>query len=308
MREALVIYAKGLAMGTADVVPGVSGATIALIVGIYDRLIRAITSIDPRELRTVLGVHRRSGRAEAVDTFERMDGHFLVPLGLGIVSAFVALVAVIDVLLAVYPVPTYAFFFGLIAASAVVLYAEIDVFTPGRILLAVLAIGFALFVTGITARNPSHGPVMVFVSGAIAISAMVLPGVSGSFFLLVLGQYEYMLGVLRRFLDGVVAVGTGGSSEALVESGPIVAIFVGGACLGLLTSAHAVRFALDRYRAATLTVLVSLMVGALRSPATHVAENLDGSTAGSPELAALAALTGAACVLALDHWTDDLTY
>lgn len=308
LREYVVVYLKGFSMGAADVVPGVSGATIALIVGIYDRLIRALTAIDPRVLGSVRSVHRPDGRAQFREELGRMDVGFLVAVGLGVLTAVVILARVMHAATEQYPVPTYAFFFGLIAASAVVLYGQVDLRTPRRAAIALSGVAIAVVVTGLTGSGGSHGPAVIFVAGAIAICAMVLPGVSGAFFLLVLGQYEYMTGTLSTFTDGLVAVVDGEPIAQLVEPGTVVAIFGAGAVVGLFSMAHVVGYALDRYRVATLTFLVSLMVGALRLPAEEVYGQLGETSAGSVEFAVLAAAVGAGVVLCFDHFTDDLEY
>ena len=137
---------------------------------------------------------------------------------------------------------------------------------------------------------------------------MVLPGVSGAFFLLVLGQYEYLAGVLSEFVDGVIALANGESFAPVVEAGTVVAVFGVGAVIGLFTMAHVVRRALDRYRIATLAFLVSLMVGALRLPIERVYANLGDSAAASPGIALAAAVAGAGAVVVLDRYTDDLEY
>ena len=308
MRELLAVYLKGFSMGAADVVPGVSGATIALIVGIYDRLIRAITAIDPRSFRPVLRPHDPDARTQLWTELERMDIPFLLTLGLGISTAIVILSRVMHEAATTYPVPTYGFFFGLIAASAVVLYGEVETWTAGRVAVSLVAIVLAFLITGITAGGASHGVLMVFIAGAVAICAMVLPGVSGAFFLLILGQYEYMTGVLSEFVDGLIGLLNGDALAPVLEAGSVVAVFGVGAVIGLFTMAHAVGYALDRYRAATLAFLVSLMVGALRLPFVEVTSNLGTSPAGTPTIAVVAGLIGAAAVLLVDWYTDDLEY
>lgn len=310
MREFLGVYLKGFTMGTADVVPGVSGGTIALIVGIYDRLIRALTALDPRELTPVLRVHTEAGRTELLETLERMDVYFLLALGLGVASAIVALSRVMHAAVVNYPVPTYAFFFGLIAASAVVLYREIESWTPGRVLVSIIGIVLAFLVTGATATDASHGSLMIFVTGAVAICAMVLPGVSGAFFLIVLGQYEYLTGVLSEFVDGTIALVNGGSVTTVLESGSVVAVFGVGAVIGLFTMAHTINVALARYRAATLAFLVSLMVGALRAPYVEITDpdHLGQTPGGSLEVAVVAGVFGCVAVLLVDRYTEDLEY
>lgn len=308
MREVLAVYLKGFLMGSADVVPGVSGGTIALIVGIYDRLIAAITAIDPRALDPALRIHEPDGRAALLAELERMDVPFLVALGLGIATAIVTLSQVVHTAATTYPVPTYGFFFGLIAASAIVLYGELDGWTGPRIGVSIVGIVIAAAVTGVTTGGAPHGPAMILLAGAVAICAMILPGVSGAFFLLVLGQYEYMTGTLSQFIDAVLGLANGGSLSPVLETGMIVAVFGVGAVIGLFTMAHVVNYALEHYRAATLAFLVSLMVGALRLPVEEVSMALDGTSTSSPIAAVLAGLGGAGAVLFIDRYTDDLEY
>ena len=237
-----------------------------------------------------------------------MDLPFLIALGLGVGTAIVVLSGLMHGAATTYPVATYGFFFGLIAASAVVLYGEIDRWTPGRIAVSAVAIVLAFVISGTTAGSAPHGLPIVLVAGAVAICAMILPGVSGAFFLLILGQYEYMTGTLSAFIEGLVALLDGGSLVPVIESGTIVAVFGVGAAIGLFTMAHAVRYALERYRAATLAGLVSLMVGALRLPVERVVSNLGESTFGTPAVAVVAALVGAGAVLLVDRYTDDIAY
>lgn len=307
MRELFVVYLKGLAMGAADTVPGVSGGTIALVVGIYDRLIRALTALDPRELEGVTEIHEPEGRRALLASLERMDAFFLVALGLGVLTAVVALAQLAHLAFTEFPVATYAFFCGLIAASAVVLYGEIEDWTRRRVAVAVVGVLLAAAITTVTASGVSHAYPAIFLAGAIAICAMVLPGVSGAFFLVVLGQYEYLTGTLDALVDGLVDVFEGGSLAAVLEAATVVAVFCSGAVVGLFTMAHAVRFALDRYRAATLAFLVSLMVGGLRLPIVRLLEHADGSS-GEVVAAVGAASVGCAAVLLVDRYTDDIAY
>ncbi|ELZ19134.1 hypothetical protein C477_09029 [Haloterrigena salina JCM 13891] len=308
MRDFLAVYCKGFSMGAADVVPGVSGGTIALIVGIYDRLIRAITAIDPRAFRPALRPHDPEARAQLRTELERMEIPFLLSLGLGVGTAIVLLSSLMHEAATTYPVATYGFFFGLIAASAVVLYGEIDRWTVGRVAISVGAIALAFAVSGTTAGDVPHGLPIVLVAGAVAICAMILPGVSGAFFLLILGQYEYMTGTLRGFIDALFDLLDGGALAPVLETGTIVVVFGVGAVVGLFTMAHAVGYALERYRAATLAALVSLMVGALRLPAERVLSNLGETSLGTPGIAVAMAFVGAGAVLLVDWYTDDLEY
>ncbi|WP_439026667.1 DUF368 domain-containing protein [Haloarchaeobius sp. DT45] len=308
MRESLSVYLKGFLMGAADTVPGVSGGTIALITGIYERLIEAITAFDPRDFRHLLHVHEASGRDGLRDLFFRVDAPFLLVLGLGIATAVVTLSRLLHTAIQDYPALVAAFFFGLIAASAVVLYKEVDVSTPGRLLVAAAGVLIAAGVTMIPPNALGHSGPVVFVSGAIAVSAMILPGVSGSFFLVILQQYEYMTGTLKRFVDGVLSLANGGELQPVLESGVVVVTFCTGMVLGLLTMSRVIDWALDNYREATLTFLVSLMVGGLRLPFTNIVSKGDLNSSESIAVIVAIALVGGLLVFGVDHVTEDIDY
>ncbi|WP_135535161.1 DUF368 domain-containing protein [Halostella pelagica] len=302
-REWLAIYLKGFFMGSADTVPGVSGGTIALITGIYERLIAALTAIDLRTLRDVVRVHDPESRRAVRSQLVRMDIVFLLTLGVGMMTAVVSLSHALERAVDAYPAPTYAFFFGLIGASAAVLYEQVDLTTSGRVAVAVAGVGLAAAVTGRASAGVSHALPVILLAGALAVCAMILPGVSGAFLLILVGQYEYMLGALNRFTDALADLADGGSVAAVVDAVPPVAAFMAGAFAGLLTLARVIDWALSNYRAATLTFLVSLMVGGLRLPAERVVSN-----GGVTVLAVVAAVAGGLLVLAVDHLTDDLEY
>jgi len=308
-RELLSVYLRGVAMGAADTVPGVSGGTIALIVGVYERLVRAITALDPQVLAHVPRLHRPEGRAALWRDLHRMDALFLFALGLGVVTAVVSVSRVVYTAAQVYEPQTFAFFFGLIGASAVVLRNQLSLQSSGRVLAAVTGFALAFLLAGASGSGAlGHSVPVVFLAGAVAISAMVLPGVSGAFILLLLGQYTFLTGTLKRFVDDLLAAATGPPPDGLAAGAVVVVTFVAGALLGLLTVAHLIRRALDRYRAATLTFLVSLMIGSLRLPVETI---VDGVRVWSPVAGLtilLAAAVGAGAVLLLDHYTDDLEY
>ena len=310
-RDWLVVYLTGLAMGSADAVPGVSGGTIALIVGIYERLIAAVTAIDPDRIARVLAGVRASERADARAAFREVDGGFLAVLGAGIGTAVVLVLSLVDALLSAVPVATYGFFFGLIAASAFVLYGAVDLETTGRKAAAVCGFLAAFLASGYAATALGHALPVVFVSGAIAVSAMVLPGLSGSLLLVVLGQYEFMSGTLAAFLDGIAAAAAGDGTAGIAGALPPIVAFLAGGVVGLFTIAHAVRRALEAARAATLAFLVSLIVGALRAPVIEVSMRLGGSgetwASAFPRFAA-AAVAGAVAVIAVDRHAGVLEY
>ncbi|WEL17931.1 Putative membrane protein, DUF368 family [Halorhabdus sp. SVX81] len=310
VRAWIVIYLKGVAMGAADSVPGVSGGTIAFITGIYERLISAIAGLDPRAARHLLRIHHTNGRQALIRRLLAMDVPFLVVLGSGVLTALVIVSRVMHAALNGARALTFAFFFGLIAASAVVLYENVSVGTPGRVGAAVVGFGLAFVVSGVTAgATYSHALPVLFVTGAIMITAMILPGVSGAFMLLLLGQYDYLTGVLKQFVDSLLGLVTGNASlGGVLDLATTVAVVGIGALVGLLSFARVIRWALSTYRVATLTFLVSLMVGALRLPVEEVLDNTATWSPTTTFLTLLAAGVGAGAVLVLDQYTGSLSY
>jgi putative membrane protein len=292
-------------MGAADAVPGVSGGTIALIVGIYERLISAVTAIQPGRLRTILGGLRAEGRPEAVGALREIDTGFLLALGAGIATAVVTVLRLVSILLETNPVETYGFFFGLIGASVVVLYSAVSLSTRRRQAAAGGGFVLAFLLSGYAAGTLGSSLPIIFLAGALAVSAMILPGVSGSLLLLMLGQYEYMSTALSRFTDALVGSLSGGLTDTLVEAAVPVVTFMAGGVVGLFTLAHSVRWALDRYREATLAFLVSLVLGALRAPVEQTTIELaDAGAAWTPStvgLFCLFAVLGAGAVLVVDR-------
>jgi len=286
-------------------VPGVSGGTIALIVGIYERLISAVTAIQPGRLRTILGGLRAEGRPEAVGALREIDTGFLLALGAGIATAVVTVLRLVSILLETNPVETYGFFFGLIGASVVVLYSAVSLSTRRRQAAAGGGFVLAFLLSGYAAGTLGSSLPIIFLAGALAVSAMILPGVSGSLLLLMLGQYEYMSTALSRFTDALVGSLSGGLTDTLVEAAVPVVTFMAGGVVGLFTLAHSVRWALDRYREATLAFLVSLVLGALRAPVEQTTIELaDAGAAWTPStvgLFCLFAVLGAGAVLVVDR-------
>jgi putative membrane protein len=304
----MLIYAKGLAMGSADAVPGVSGGTIALIVGIYERLIGALTALDPGVLRHVPSLHRATGRAALLQELREMDVPFLLALGGGMVTAVVLLARVVEFALENVPGVTFAFFFGLIGASAGILGERQWIQQPRQIVAAVVGFAIAFALAGVSGQGGVPGGLpVIFVAGSLAISGMLLPGISGAFILLLLGQYDTMTATLNAFVDGLLALGRDGVTAALVGDGVRIMVFLSGAAVGVLTVAYAVRWALDKYRRATLAFLVSLMIGSLRLPVLEVAAATE-STLPAIGTVVLAAVAGAVVVLGLNWSTADLSY
>jgi putative membrane protein len=301
------VFCKGLFMGAADTVPGMSGGTVALVTGIYERLIAAITGFDPRDLRHVLRVHRPEGRAGLRQTLADVDAPFLLALGAGVLTAVATVAGVVEVVAEQSPGPLNAFFFGLIAASAVVLFGEVDL-DARRVVVGLVAALVAFAVTGVTGDGgvASESLLVLYLAATLAASAMVLPGVSGAFLLLVLGQYDRFLGLVTD-VTGALPAAVGGTVTPLVDPLVGVAVFGAGAVTGVLSVGHVVGWALANYRGLTLAALVGLLVGGLRLPAAAAAAVTAPTPAALAPVLGAAAL-GAAVLLGFDYLTDDLDY
>jgi putative membrane protein len=253
LKEPLIIFIKGLFMGTADIIPGVSGGTIALITGIYERLVHAISSID---LRFISHFIKRDFDG-AKKSIRNIDFQLFIPLLIGIGLAIILMSRVMDYFLQNFEAPTYAFFFGLILASAVLLYRKVEGFSVIIMLFSITGFLAGFFFTGLATLQIGHSLPIIFVSGMIAICAMILPGISGAFILLLLNQYEYMLSVLKDF--------------QFLE----IFIFIIGALIGILAFSRVLDRVLRKYKSYTLAFLIGLMLGALRLLYENVESSID---------------------------------
>ncbi|QYJ85379.1 DUF368 domain-containing protein [Shewanella mesophila] len=234
----LLTYLKGMAMGAADVVPGVSGGTIAFITGILDTLLESIRRITPSLIKVI----RTQGVKAA---FEYINGPFLLAVFGGILTSIFTLAKLITYLLVNHPIPVWSFFFGLIIISVIHMLKQVQGFSVLRLGLFIAGVAFAW---GITVLNPIALEMTyfnVFIGGSIAICAMLLPGISGSFILLLLGLYTSVLSAAKSF-------------DIL-----ILAVFASGCVFGLLTFSHLLSALLRRYHDATLIFLTGLMLGTL---------------------------------------------
>ena len=296
-------YLRGFAMGTADGVPGVSGGTIALITGIYDRLVAAVSAVDPSLARELLG-QLREPRA-AVETLRRADVPFLLAVGLGVVTAVSIVVPLLNTALTAAPAITFGGFFGLIAASVVVLRGAVSVSERRHVAALVGGIVLAAAVSGSARAALGTSTLATVVAGTLAVSAMLLPGISGSLILVIVGQYERMSGVLKTFQATLLDVVQGSDPTALVAPGTTVVAFVAGGVVGLFTVANVVRRALARDETTTMTFLIGLVIGALRAPIAGTSEALvEAGRAWTPTVVAAfvaAAVVGAALVVGLER-------
>ena len=252
------IAVKGACMGAADVIPGVSGGTIAFIMGIYDRFVGAIASVNAEAVKLLF-----KGRFR--DFWKHIDGGFLLSLILGIGVSIVGLAGLMQILLADFPIQTWAFFFGLIVASSIFILRGISdwKWKDGGF----LALGVVLGVV-ICTLSPTQTPDalwFIFLSGAIAICAMILPGISGSFILLILGKYQYIMGVITTLVGNIGALwGSPEASSALFwESLAVMAVFGVGAVVGILGFSKFLHWLLARWHKETLVVLAGFIIGSL---------------------------------------------
>lgn len=244
----LVQVARGFLMGGADIIPGVSGGTVALILGIYDRLVTAISRCD---LTLLSHAKRREWNAAAA----YVDLRFLIALGTGIVLGVAGLASLMHYLLEHQLQATLAAFFGLILASSVLVARVINRWGPAELLLLPAGAIFAYWLVGLpTLNSPPDGNLYVFLCGMIAICAMILPGISGAFILLILGKYHDITGLLKDVLHGEISLGV------LVT----IATFVLGCLIGLLSFSKVLRWLLARHESVTMAILCGFMAGSLR--------------------------------------------
>ena len=260
--DIFLLFLKGLFMGSADIIPGVSGGTVAFITGIYDRLVNALKSINFRFVYYFLrGFANRNYFRKSKESFFEIEFGILLPIAAGIAIAFLSLAHVIGFLLDYYPNYTYAFFFGLILASSAVVYKsnqkKINVLDILFIIIGFIT-GFLL--VGLNEIGVNHSYIIIFVSGLITFCAMILPGISGAFILILLGQYSFLLNVLRQI-----------ASFDFSRITYAITYIIGGIA-GLLLFSRVLSFLLTKYRSITLSFIVGLMIGALREPVQFIIE------------------------------------
>ncbi len=227
-----------MAMGAADVVPGVSGGTIAFISGIYERLLNAIKSVDFGALKVL----QKDGLKAA---WNHVDATFLVALFGGILVSILSLAKALEWCMHSYPQLLWSFFFGLIIASAIYIAKQVSQWDISTIGALILGFGIAFSITFISPAEASDGYLMAFIAGAIAICAMILPGISGSFILLLMGMYAHVLGALN--------------DRNLVYIG----IFMLGCVVGLMFFSRVLSWTFKHYKNVTLALLTGFMIGAL---------------------------------------------
>ncbi|TXI69236.1 MAG: DUF368 domain-containing protein [Flavobacterium sp.] len=248
----LIITLKGLAMGAADVVPGVSGGTIAFISGIYQELIDSINNVNLSVLKTL----KKDGLKAA---WEQVNGSFLLALLSGIGISILTFSKVITHLLETQPILVWSFFFGLIIASITLIWKEITSWKLVDILFLLIGITISYYITIARPVSSPDSYWYLFLSGFIAIIAMILPGISGAFILLLMGSYETVIGTINTFREGL----TSANSEILTQALLKLGIFALGCIIGLKSFSKVLHWMFERHKNTTLTLLVGFMVGSL---------------------------------------------
>lgn len=243
----LFILLKGMAMGIAETIPGVSGGTLAFITGIYDDLINSIKSINFSLFKTL--------KTEGLKgVWKAINGTFLTSLLIGMVIGIGIGIVGIEKLLHKYPPAVWAFFFGLIIASIIYVGKQISKWNIGTVAAFIIGAGIAFGLTQLPIADPSDNLLFVFICGAVAVSALILPGISGSFILLIMGMYSFILHDTLK--EGLI---TNHDSKAFI----IMLVFGIGMIVGLATISRFLSWALKQYHNITLALLSGFMLGAL---------------------------------------------
>ena len=238
-KEYVVISLKGMAMGAADVVPGVSGGTIAFISGIYEELLNSISSFN----FSLINVFKNEGFKSV---WIKVNGNFLVSLFVGILISVLSLAKLIESMLENHPIVIWSFFFGLVLASIIYIGKQITKWTKGSVLCLILGAILAFYITTLNPMvSVNSSPWFLFFAGMIAICAMILPGISGSFILVLLGAYKPVLNALN--------------TKDFVS----IIIFLVGAVLGLLSFSKILKWLFSTYKNYTLATLTGFIIGSL---------------------------------------------
>ncbi|MGL1885061.1 MAG: DUF368 domain-containing protein [Reichenbachiella sp.] len=238
LKESLLLFFKGVGMGSADIIPGVSGGTIALITGIYGELLDSINSFDFNALKLLATFKLK-------DFWNHINGSFLFPLFAGIGLSVVTLAKVLSFVLENHPIQIWSFFFGLIIISSISVAKEIKNWNVLTIVSGLVGVGIAYGITVVTPASTPNELWFIFLCGSLAICAMILPGISGSFILLLLGQYSFVLNALKEF-------------NLLV-----IIVFMAGCVTGLLSFSRLISWFLNKFHGYAIALLAGFMIGSL---------------------------------------------
>ena len=243
-RDRIILFFKGFAMGLADIVPGVSGGTVALITGVYSRLLAAVSAVDKEFVHLLLN-------RKFLAALNHIDIKFLLPLGAGIVFAILSMARVMHFFMSEYSIFTWSLFFGLIVASIFYVSKEIKNIVSVKAMMTIIVgtiIGYLTVV--LIPVETSNDYISVFLAGAIAICAMILPGISGSFILLILGKYLYITSAIKNpFVD---------------QNLLLILVFCCGCFVGLISFSKLLNYLLAKFHNITMCLLLGFMIGSLR--------------------------------------------
>jgi len=237
-KDYILLYFKGIGMGAADVVPGVSGGTVAFITGIYDELLHSINAFNLEALSLL-------AKFRIAEFWKKINGNFLTAIFAGIATSLLSLAKLMTYLLENHPILIWSFFFGLILISAPLVLREIRKWNLATVMIFFVGIGVAYAITVVSPTQSPEAIWFVFFAGSLAICAMILPGISGAFILLLIGKYQYMVNALLNF------------------NIPIILIFMAGCALGLMSFAKFLSWILDNYHSSTIALLAGFMLGSL---------------------------------------------
>lgn len=254
MKQKILIFLKGILMGICDLIPGISGGTIAFITGIYERLINAVKAFSPK---LIFGSKK---------DIKKLDLGFLIILFLGIGTALFLGSGIIKYLLETYPGYTFAFFVGLILASSKIIFTHIKNHKLKNRLFALFGLLVGIFLAFIVPANTTPTCFYIFLGGFVAISAMFLPGILGAFILLIMGLYEFMINVLHDISGNI----------------KYFIIFVLGAIFGAFSISRIISFLFKKDKCKTLYFLLGLVIGALSIPIKRILESISEGTLSIP--------------------------
>ena len=244
--EYILTAVKGACMGAADVIPGVSGGTIAFIMGIYDKFVASLAAINAEAVKLFF-----TGKFK--EFWRHINGGFLLSLVVGIGVSVISLATVMQTLLSDFPIQTWAFFFGLIVASSIFILRGISGWGLREILFLIGGVVLGVVICTLSPTQTPDALWFIFLSGAIAICAMILPGISGSFILLILGKYQYILGAVSDLVAG----------QNIADNLLIIGVFAIGAVVGILSFSKFLHWLLSRWHKQALIILAGFIIGSL---------------------------------------------
>jgi putative membrane protein len=248
----LGLLARGLGMGAADVVPGVSGGTIAFITGIYEEFLETISNL---KFSLIITCRKQGFKA----MWNKLNGSFLLAVFLGIGISVVSLSKLLKYLLEHHEVLLWSFFFGLIIASVWLVGKTVGKWNASTIIGLILGAGIAFYITIITPTSANENLFYIFVCGALAICAMILPGISGSFILLLLGVYATILGTISDLIDTLRL----GDWAAFKDHAILMTIFIIGCLFGLITFSKLLNYLFKKNKPLIIAVLTGFLIGSL---------------------------------------------